>query len=161
MKNSTFQCPNKVLLRLINAKIKPTQSETNISKVKGCLINPFLIRIKFDLENIMLEHMARVIPFGFRCLYYPNMITRLLMMHHMEEMFYYERMIQCCGLSRLVTSVIDPPSGIVATVDQRLVRVKETMQLLFADMHIRAYRRRLTWLRCSRLIPSLLLLNTS
>lgn len=74
MKKSTFQRSARVLLQLINAKIMPTQSDIDVSRAKVCLIYAFLTRMEFDLSKIMLEHMARMQPFGARHLYYPSIL---------------------------------------------------------------------------------------
>ncbi|OIT36741.1 hypothetical protein A4A49_58491 [Nicotiana attenuata] len=78
MKKATFQRPARVLLRLINAKITPTGSDTDVPRLKVCLIYALLTRMQFDLGKIMLENMAKVRPLGARRLHYPSMITRLL-----------------------------------------------------------------------------------
>lgn len=111
MKKGTFQRPAKVLLQLINTKTMPTQSDTDVSRVKVCLIYALLTRIKFDLENIMLEHMARVWPVWTRCLFYPSMITLLLRTHHVEEEPHSDRTILIPRSIKAfdVTTVIDPP----------------------------------------------------
>ncbi|OIT37176.1 nad(p)h-quinone oxidoreductase subunit k, chloroplastic [Nicotiana attenuata] len=97
--------------------------------------------VQVDLGKLMLEHMARVQPLGARRLYYPSMITRLLRVHHVEEEFHYDRTIPVTYPIKAydVTSVIDPPDTAVNS-DQRLVRVEETLQLLFADLSLRAAR---------------------
>ncbi|OIT06740.1 hypothetical protein A4A49_61406 [Nicotiana attenuata] len=69
MKKGTFQHPNRVVLRLINAKIMPTQSDSDVSRLKVCLIYALLTRMRLDLGKIMLEHMAKVRPLGARHLH--------------------------------------------------------------------------------------------
>lgn len=64
-----------------------------------CLIHDFLTRIEFDLWNIMLEHMAKVQPYGAHQLFYPSMITQLQRIYHVEEEYHYDRMIP---VSRIV-----------------------------------------------------------
>lgn len=64
MKKGTFQRPANILLWLIIAKIMTTQSDTDISRVKVCLIYIFLTNMMFDLEKIMLENMVRVRQLG-------------------------------------------------------------------------------------------------
>lgn len=66
MKKGTFQHPSKVHFHLINAKTMPTARLADVSRVKMCLIYAFLTRMEFNLEKIMLEHMARVHPIGAR-----------------------------------------------------------------------------------------------
>ncbi|OIT03467.1 hypothetical protein A4A49_08849 [Nicotiana attenuata] len=136
MKKATFQRPATV--RLINAKITPTGSDTDVPRLKVCLIYALLTRMQFDLGKIMLENMAKVRPLGARRLHYPSMITRLLRAHLMEEEFHYDRTITVSYPIRPfdVTSVIDPPTAAVNS-DQRMVRVEETLQLLFADLRLR------------------------
>ncbi|OIT02946.1 hypothetical protein A4A49_22426 [Nicotiana attenuata] len=141
MKKITFQRPARVVLRLINAKITPTQSDTDVPRLKVCLIYALLTRMWVDLRKLMLEHMARVRPLGARRLYYSSMITRLLRAHYVEEEFHYDRTIPVTYPIKAydVTSVIDPPATAVNS-DLRLVRVEETLQLLFADLSLRAAR---------------------
>ncbi|OIT39260.1 hypothetical protein A4A49_03587 [Nicotiana attenuata] len=112
MKKSTFQWPDRVVLRLISAKIMPTQSDTDVPRLKVCLIYALLTRMRVDLGKLMLEHMARVRPLGARRLYYPSMITRLLRAHHVEEEFHYDRTIPVTYPIKAydVTSVIDLPA---------------------------------------------------
>nr|XP_033510657.1 protein trichome birefringence-like 19 [Nicotiana tomentosiformis] len=66
---------------------------------------------------------------------------QLLTTHHVEEEFHYDRDITVLWPLKPfdVTSVTDPPVAVVL-VDQRFVRVEETLQLLFADMCLRAAR---------------------
>ncbi|OIT35227.1 hypothetical protein A4A49_07435 [Nicotiana attenuata] len=141
MKKSNFQHPTRVILRLINAKIMPTHNDTNVSRLKVCLIYAILTRMKFDLGKIMLKHMARVRPLLARRLYFPSMITRLLRTHHVDEEFHYDRTIPMMWpLTAFdVITVTDPPSAAVP-VDQRLLCVKETLQLLYADTRLHAAR---------------------
>lgn len=113
IKKGTFYHPTKVLLRLINAKIMPTASEMDFSRVKVCMIYAFFTHIEFALWKIMLEHMARVSPFGACRLFYPSMITRLLKMHYVDEEYHYDRVILVSHPIKAfdVTLVIDPPAG--------------------------------------------------
>lgn len=78
-------------------------------------------------------------------------------MHHVDEEPHYDRVIPVPRPIKAfdVTSVIDPPTG-ADTMDQRIVCVEEILQVMFADMRLRAEGGRWTWLSCSRTIPSLL-----
>ncbi|OIT21836.1 hypothetical protein A4A49_52968 [Nicotiana attenuata] len=122
MKKSTCQRPAKVVLWLINAKIMPTQSDTDVPRLKVCLIYALLTRMRVDLGKLMLEHMARVRPLGARRLYYPSMITRLLRAHHVEEEFHYDWTIPMTYLIKAydVTLVIDPPDTALLFADLSL-----------------------------------------
>ncbi|XP_070032498.1 uncharacterized protein [Nicotiana tomentosiformis] len=143
MKKGTFHCLAKVILRLINAKIMPTQSESDVLRLKVYLIYAFLTRMRFDIRKIMLEHMVRVRTLGACRLFYPSMISQLLQAHHIEEEFHYDRTIPVTYPIKAfdITVVIDPPPAAAAvTSDQRLVRVGETLQLLFADLSLRFAR---------------------
>lgn len=64
MKKGTFLRSAKVLLHLIDIKIMPTKSETNVSWVKVCLIYAFLTQMEFDLGKVVMEHLARVRNLG-------------------------------------------------------------------------------------------------
>lgn len=64
MRKITFRQSTRVLPRLINIKIMPIQSNTDVSRANVCLIYAFLTMMKFDLGKIILEHVARVRPFG-------------------------------------------------------------------------------------------------
>ncbi|OIT38334.1 hypothetical protein A4A49_07973 [Nicotiana attenuata] len=141
MKKCHFKRPTRVVLRLINARIMPTQNDTDVSRLKVCLIYAFLTQMKFDLGKIMLEHMPRVRSLGARRLYFPSMITRLLRTHHVEEEFRYDRTIPVLRPLKPfdVTTVTDRPVAVVP-IDQRFVHVEETLQLLFADMRLLAAR---------------------
>lgn len=110
-------------------------------KGESLLIYAFLTRMEFDLGMIMLDHMDRVRPFGARWLFYPSMITRMLRRHHVDEEYHHDRVIPVPQPTKVfdVISMIDPP-GSAATMDQKMVLVEETLQMIFADIHIRTER---------------------
>ncbi|OIT28886.1 hypothetical protein A4A49_52562 [Nicotiana attenuata] len=91
----------------------------------------------FQRPARVVLHMDKVRPLGARRLHYSSMITRLLRAHHVEEEFHYERTILVSYPIKAydVMSVIYPHAATVNS-NQRLVRVEETLQLLFADLRL-------------------------